>query len=263
MVTIAACQVPIDIDDPPGPGGSSRKRWPTQSPGGARLVVLPELTLCGTTFRDADETAARAEPLSGASVELFREHGIVVVGGFCEASGLARPCNSAVVVDGGELLAVYRKTHLWDLEHELFTPGDVLPPVVPTSVGAVAPLICYDLAFPEVLRSVALRGAQVVASPANWPDSDSPDTRPPEVSKAMAGASINHVVVVVADRVGSERGSRWVGGSVIVDVDDFRVAGPELDASTVLVADVDVDAALDKRISPRNHVFEDRRTDLY
>lgn len=70
-------------------------------------------------------------------------------------------------------------------------------------------------------------------------------------------------MVVVGDRVGSERGSRWVGGSVIVDVDGFRVAGPELGASTVLVADVDVDAALDKRISPRNHVFEDRRFDLY
>ena len=187
----------------------------------------------------------------------------MLVAGFCEESGLAKPYDSAVVVDHGRVLAIYRKTHLWDFERELFAPGDVLPPVVATSVGAVAPLICYDLAFPEVLRSVALRGAQIIASPANWPDSDSPDTRPPEVSKAMAGAAVNRVVVVVADRVGEERGRRWVGGSVVCDPDGYRVAGPEFGAETVLAAEVDLDATLVKHISGRNHVFDDRRLDLY
>ena len=267
MVLLAACQVPIDIDDPVKTRQIITEAVAEAAGRGARLVVLPELTLCGSLFRDAAETTARAEPVTGASVELFRDlsrqHGIVVVGGFCETSGLARPHNSAVVVDRGELLAVYRKTHLWHLEKELFTPGDVLPPVVATQVGAVAPLICYDLAFPEVLLSVAGRGAQVVASPANWPDSEDPATRPPEVAKAMAGASNYHLVVVVADRVGPERGVRWVGGSVICDVDGARLAGPEFGATTVLVADADVAAALDKQISPSNHVFGDRRADLY
>ena len=207
--------------------------------------------MCGSIFADAAESTARAEPADGTSVRFLAElsdaYDLVLVAGFCEVSGLAKPYNSAVVVDHGRVLAVYRKTHLWDFEHELFTPGDVLPPVVATSVGAVAPLICYDLAFPEVLRSVALRGAQLIASPANWPDSDSPDTRPPEVSKAMAGAAINRVVVVVADRVGEERGRRWVGGSVICDHEGYRVAGPDFGVETVLVADVDLDATLDKR----------------
>lgn len=267
MVVLAVCQVPIDIDDPVKTRLIVAEAVAEAAGRGARLVVLPELTLCGSLFRDATETTSRAEPVSGPSVELFRDlsrqHGIVLVGGFCEVSGLARPYNSAVVIDWGELLAVYRKTHLWDLEKDRFTPGDVLPPVVPTQVGAVAPLICYDLAFPEMLQSVARRGAQVVASPANWPDSDDPATRPPEVAKAMAGASNYHLVVLVADRVGPERGKRWVGGSVICDVDGARLAGPEFGATTVLVADVDVAAALDKQISPRNHVFGDRRTDLY
>ena len=213
------------------------------------------------------ETTARAEPASGPSVELFRalsaEHEMAVVAGFCEESGRDKPYNSAVVADGGKVLTVYRKTHLWDTEKLNFTPGPVLPPVVRTRVGVVAPVICYDLAFPEVMRSVAQRGAQLIASPANWPDSESPNTRPPEVYKAMAGASANHVVVVVADRVGAERGRRWVGGSVICDVEGNRVAGPEFGVATVLSADVDLDLALDKRISTRNHVFDDRRTDLY
>jgi len=106
-----------------------------------------------------------------------------------------------------------------------------------------------------MLRSVALRGAQLVASPANWPYADSPDVRPPEVSKAMAGAAINRLVVLVADRVGTERGVSWVGGSVICDADGFRLAGPDFGVPTVLVADVDLERALDKQISPRNHMW--------
>ena len=267
MITVAACQVPVDIDDP-----EKTRRIVAESVGeaarlGARLVVLPELVLCGSLFVDAAESSARAEPLDGESVrflaDLSRAYGLVLVAGFCEVSGLSKPYNSAVVLDGGELLAVYRKTHLWDFERELFTPGPVLPPVVPTSVGVVAPLICYDLAFPEVLRSVALRGAQLVASPANWPDSTSPATRPPEVSKAMASAATNRLVVVVADRVGPERGCRWVGGSVVVDHEGYRLAGPDFGIETVLVAEVDLEATLDKRLGARNHVFDDRRLDLY
>ena len=267
MLRVAACQVPIDIDDPEKTRRIVFESVRKAARLGAGLVVLPELAMCGSIFADAAESASRAEPADGSSVRFFAElsdaFDLVLVAGFCEESGLDKPYNSAVVVDHGRVLAVYRKTHLWDFERELFTRGDVLPPVVPTSVGSVAPLICYDLAFPEVLRHVALQGAQLVASPANWPDSDSPDTRPPEVSKAMAGAAINRVVVVVADRVGEERGRRWVGGSVICDHEGYRVAGPYFGAETVLVADVDLDATTDKQISERNHVFDDRRTDLY
>ena len=268
MVTVAACQVAIDIDDPVGTRRAVVEAVTAAADRGAKLVVLPELTLCGAMFRDPAEVNHRAEPADGPAVQLFvelsRDLGIVIVAGFCETSGLDLPYNSAVVVDSGEVRAVYRKTHLWNVEKLLFTPGDVLPPVVSTRVGTVAPLICYDLAFPEVLHSVAVRGAQLIASPANWPDLDTvAPTRPPEVFKAMAGASINRLVVVVADRVGPERGARWVGGSVICDIDGSRAAGPEFGAATVLLAEVDLGGALDKQISPRNHIFADRRTDLY
>ncbi len=266
VVQVAACQLPIDIDDPDATRRALTDAVAEAAGRGAQLVVLPELTLCGAGFRDAAEAADRAEPVTGASVQLFcelsRQHGLVVVGGFGETSAVGRPYNSAAVVDGGEVLAVYRKTHLWDRELELFTPGPALPPVVPTRIGAVAPLICYDLAFPELLRDVTLRGAQLIASPANWP-ADATPSRPPEVAKAMAAASVNHVVVVVADRVGTERGTSWVGGSVICDVDGHRLAGPEFGADVVLLAEVDLDRALDKQISARNHVLGDRRTDLY
>ena len=126
--------MPIDIDD-----AEKTRRLVFESVAeaarlGARLVVLPELALCGSIFADAAESTSRAEPADGTSVRFFAElsdaFDLVLVAGFCEVSGLDLPYNSAVVVDHGRVLAVYRKTHLWDFENELFTPGDVLPPVV-------------------------------------------------------------------------------------------------------------------------------------
>ena len=75
---------------------------------GADLVVLPELVTSGSGFADAAEATRRAEPVTGPTVTALRElsarHGIVLVAGFNETSGLDRPYNSAVVIDRGELL---------------------------------------------------------------------------------------------------------------------------------------------------------------
>jgi predicted amidohydrolase len=83
------------------------------------------------------------------------------------------------------------------------------------------------------------------------------------VIKAQANAAVNRVFVAVADRVGAERGVNWIGGSVICDPDGYPVAGPALGAEVVIVADLDLDRALDKSAGPHNDVLTDRRTDLY
>ena len=77
--------------------------------------------------------------------------------------------NSAAVVDGDGVRAVYRKAHLWDREPEFFTPGDEPPPVVETAAGRIAPLVCFDLFFPEWVRVAALAGAQLLCVCGNWP----------------------------------------------------------------------------------------------
>lgn len=267
MVNVAACQVRINIDDPDQTRQALVDSVARAAERGARLIVVPELVLSGYVFADLDEARRRAEPVSGPSVTLMQElsvkHSAVVVGGFCEI-GPGRPYNSAVVVEHGEVLSVYRKTHLWDSEKAVFTPGSELPPVVATSVGAVAVMICYDLEFPEMVRSVALGGAQLVAAPSNWPDLGGlHGRRPPEVVKAQAGAAVNRVAVVVADRCGAERGVTWIGGSVICDVDGYAVAGPAQGDETILSAEVDLDRSLDKRVGPHNDALTDRRIDLY
>lgn len=235
---------------------------------GVDLVVLPELVTSGYVFADAAEAHAAAEPPSGPTVsllrELSREHRLMIIAGWCERSGSERPYNSAVLVDQGEILGNHRKTHLWDREKLIFTPGDDRPPVLPTRLGAVTLLVCYDLEFPEVVRDVAVRGAQLVAVPANWPAGPVPEgERTVEVSKALAAAATNRVAVAVADRCGPERGVSWAGASLIAGPDGYPLAGPAGLEPGLLWADLDLTAALDKRLGDRNDVFADRRPELY
>ena len=268
MVRVAAAQVAIDVDEPEATWRQTVTLLEQAVADGADLVVLPELVTSGSGFADAAEATRRAESVTGPTVtalrELSAEHGIVLVAGFNEASGLDRPYNSAVVLDRGELLSCYRKTHLWDREKLLFTPGDQSPPVVETSVGRIGLMVCYDLEFPEVTRRLALEGAQILVAPANWPLLGKPaGERPVEVAKAQAAAAQNKVYVVVADRCGADRGEAYTGGSVICDVTGYLLAEAMIEQPGLIAAAIETAQADDKRIGPHNDVFTDLRPELY
>jgi predicted amidohydrolase len=233
---------------------------------GADVVVLPELVTSGYVFASAEEAAAAA---IGAGHEILQEWAaeaergdLVVVGGFCERGADGDTYNSAAILDAGGLRAVYRKVHLWDGEKRLFTPGDAAPPVVATRVGRVAVVVCYDLEFPELTRAVALAGAELLAVPTNWPLGPRPaGERPPETVIAMATARMNRMAVACADRLGTERGQAWTGGSSIVGADGWVAA--ETREVGMIVADVDLAVARDKRLTGLAHAFDDRRPELY
>jgi predicted amidohydrolase len=235
---------------------------------GAEVIVLPELITSGYMFSSTEEAAEVAiEPdheLLGEWAAAAARADVVVIGGFCERDpeGSGAVYNSAAVIDAGGLRAVYRKLHLWDNEHAIFTPGSQAPPVIETRVGRIGVIICYDLEFPELTRSVALAGAQLLAVPTNWPLFPRPDgERPSEVTIAMATGRINKMAVACADRVGLERGQDWTGGATIVDPDGWVAA--ESREPGLLIADVDLERAIDKRLTDRADVFGDRRPDLY
>ncbi len=235
---------------------------------GASLVVLPELATSGYVFADAAELRAVAEPADGPTVALLREvtaaRGLVVVAGLPESAG-EQVHNSAVVVDASGLRATYRKVHLWDAEADLFTPGSSPPPVVETEVGRVAVLVCYDLEFPEWVRSAALAGADVVCGPTNWPaEARPPGERPIELVRAQAGAAVNRVFLAVADRTGTERGVDWVSGSGVIGPEGYPLAlADPAYGEQVVLARCRLELARDKRVGARNDVFADRRPDLY
>jgi len=233
---------------------------------GADVVVLPELITSGYMFESPQEAAGMA---IDAGHEILVEWAaeaasadIVLAGGFCELGDDGGIYNSAALFDATGLRAVYRKLHLWDREKLVFDPGSALPPVLDTRVGRVAVIICYDLEFPELTRSVALAGTQLLLVPTNWPLVPRPEgEHPPEVMIGMAAARVNRMAVACADRVGRERGQEWTGGTTIVGADGWVAA--ESRAPGLVAADVDLECALDKRLTDHADAFADRRPELY
>ena len=221
----------------------------------ADIVVLPELVTSGYVFSGVEEAAAVA--VSPSSLAWWGSFGALVVGGFCERGDDGRLYNSAAVVDASGVVAVYRKTHLWDRERLIFTPGDAVPPVLDTAFGRIGVLVCYDLEFPEMPRSLALRGAELLCVPVNWPVVERPPAgeHPPEQLTAMSAARVNRVFIAVCDRVGAERGVEWVGGTAVIDENGWIVGESD--------ADVDLALARDKVFAGLSDAFADRRPELY
>lgn len=266
---VACCQVSLAVGDTAGNRARLHAAVARAADAGARVVVLPELANTGYMFANLAELRAAAEPVTGASVrdweQLARERDLIIVAGFAEAGDDGLFYNSAVLVDKSGLRARYRKAHLWDREKDhLFTPGSDAPPVVDTAVGRIGMLICYDLEFPEWVRSPALDGAELLCCPVNWPLYPRPvGERPTEIVKVQANATVNRMFIAAADRAGQERGQDWLGGSVIVDADGFPLTRITLGEEAMFVATVDLAEARNKAISEHNDVHGDRRTALY
>jgi deaminated glutathione amidase len=139
---------------------------------GARLAVFPE----GTQARFSADLRAVAEPLDGAFgtalADVARSTGVAVLAGVFEPGPDGRVYNTAVAYDtDGRLAAAYRKIHLFDAlghrESDSVAPGDdvVMAELAGLRVGL---LTCYDIRFPELARSLAADGADLLAVPAAW-----------------------------------------------------------------------------------------------
>lgn len=270
-VRVACAQIAPTVGDREGNLARARDAIERAAGAGARIVVLPELVTSGYVFRDVEEARALAEPADGGALAQWRDaaerHDLVIVGGFCEAGADGALHNSSAIVDASGTRAVYRKAHLWDREKLVFAPGAEPPPVIETRHGRIGTVVCYDLEFPEWIRVPALRGADLLCVPTNWPREPRPDgERPMEVLRAMTSASTNRVFIAACDRTGTERDVDWVQGSVIVDENGWLVAGPGGRAESgeaLLTADLDLSRARDKRLNERNDVHGDRRPELY
>jgi predicted amidohydrolase len=265
MVRIACCQIDPSIGDLATNAEVIEAQIHEAVGVGADVVVLPELATSGYMFADAEEAQAAAlTPADPVFSKWSAAAGdSIVIGGFCELGDDARLYNSAVMVDADGVIATYRKTHLWDREKLIFTPGDALPPVVKTKHGAIAVMVCYDLEFGEVTRRVALDRAELITAPVNWPLFPRPEgERPGEVITAMSTARTNKVAIACCDRAGVERGQPWTEGSAIIDPDGWVVAsaGP---GTAMAVADVDLAATHDKKLTEHVDLLADRRVDLY
>ena len=235
---------------------------------GAQLVVFPECALTGYCFESRDEAEEVAETRNGpAALEveaLCRELGAYVVYGYIERDGAAL-YNALSFCGPAGRIAGYRKIHMPNLGLDRYAaPGDAPFAVHETPLGRVGMNICYDGSFPESGRLLALAGADLITLPTNWPTGAEEFARYGINTRGLE----NMVYYAAVNRVGVERGFRFIGGSRIVDVHGRTLAEADESSETILYATVDPRAARTKRIVrvPGKHSidrFADRRPEFY
>lgn len=140
---------------------------------GTDLLVFPE-----TTASRTDDPAQRpdAQPLDGpfvAELAAATAHNdLTIIAGLLETGPGSRPFNTLVAVRGGDLIASYRKIHLYDaasvLESDTIQPGDGPVAVFDVKGFSVGMMTCYDIRFPELARVLAGQGADLIAVPTSW-----------------------------------------------------------------------------------------------
>lgn len=226
---------------------------------GVDVLVLPELANSGYNFESIEEARSVSEIVNkGPVCQLLREWsagGRLAVSGLCERAGDTL-YNSAVVYADGRLETVYHKAHLFANEGSFFQPGTDKPPVISFRGHKMGVMICFDWFFPEFARSLALRGAQIILHPANLVL--------PYCQKAMITRSIeNRVFTATANRIGSERGLAFSGLSQVTSPTGDLLAQAGADFSGVAWAEADLDKADNKWVTRQNHLFNDRRPELY
>jgi deaminated glutathione amidase len=237
---------------------------------GARLIVLPEKW---TAMGSEDELRAGAEALDGAAIgwarAIARELGIDLVAGSILERIPGRPklANTSVHVDPhGEIRAVYRKVHMFDVdvggrsyrESELEEPGEeVVLSRTADGVG-LGMSVCYDLRFPELYTTLAVAGAQVIAVPAAFTLAT---TRDHWETLVRARAIENQAFVIAANQVGAHPAGQHSGGrSMIVDPWGIVLAQAP-DSEGHVIAELDLERQRD--IRARLPSLANRRPEAY
>ncbi|MDP2712277.1 MAG: carbon-nitrogen hydrolase family protein [Solirubrobacteraceae bacterium] len=238
---------------------------------GAGLVVLPEAALGGyveTLHDDAEPPPALAADGPELRRVMALAGDLVVCVGFFEDGGDGTRHNVAACVTGDGLLGLHRKVHMPLREGRMTTPGDALC-AFDTPVGRIGMLICYDKAFPEAARTLALDGAQVIATMSAWPCSataaadDLIDDRQWRRAELWdrARAAENSLVVASANQTGSFGTLRFLGGARIVEPGGDVVAATGTEPGLAM-ATFDLDAALSRARRALSPIM-DLRPDAY
>jgi predicted amidohydrolase len=235
---------------------------------GVQVATFPECALTGYNLSHSEaKTISESIPGPATSriIKACQESEIFVTLGMLELDHEGQCFNSAVLLGPEGILAKYRKTHLPYLGVDRYlASGDQIVGPFTTSIGQLGLLICYDLRFPEPIRALALQGAQVVLLPTAWPDKAN---FYPEFM-AQSRAAENGIYLVAANRIGEERGTRYLGRSVIAGPDGKKLGEGSKDKEEILIAEIDLTRSENKKriFVPDEYeidLFADRRPELY
>lgn len=251
---------------------------------GAQLVVLQELH-ASLYFCQSEETRCfdLAEPIPGPSTELFgalaRELGVVIATSLFERRAPGVYHNTAVVLEkDGAIAGRHRKMHIPDdpayYEKFYFTPGDLGFEPIPTSVGKLGVLVCWDQWYPEAARLMALAGADILIYPTaiGWDPNDSREEQARQldawVTVQRGHAIANGLPLVSVNRVGFEpapggegNGQLFWGNSFVAGPQGEFLARSSSEREDSFVVNLDLERSENvRRIWP---FLRDRRIDAY
>lgn len=245
---------------------------------GAQIILIQELfeTLYFCQKEKPEYYDYATEVSENRAVRHFKkvakELGVVLPISFYEKLNNARYNALAVIDADGEVLGVYRKSHIPDgpgyEEKYYFNPGDTGFKVWNTRYGKIGVGICWDQWFPEAARCMALMGAEILFYPTaigSEPESPEVDSRDHWQRCMIGHAACNLMPVVASNRVGSEKIGdseiKFYGSSFITNGVGEKIAEAGRTEETVLTAEFDLDAIAYQRTEWG--IFRDRRPDLY
>jgi len=267
-IRVAACQIDPQLGEVDRNLEHIERVVAEAATAGAKLVVLPEAAVTGYVFENLDEALTAAQRAGAVAEQRLADAavgaGVALIVGTLEAEA-REVFNTALIFTGDGRRFRYRKMHLPYLGVDRFaTPGPDAPEVYDLAGMRVGVLICYDLRFPEAARICALEGADLVALPTNWPVGVQFH---PGIF-APARAAENHVYLLACDRVGEERGTTFIGRSMLLDYNGKELAVASDTEEAILFGEVDPDLARQThhRRIPGEHEWDtinDRRPGLY
>jgi predicted amidohydrolase len=222
-----------------------------------KLVILPELWAAKFDKEKASELWLFSQETLRKISSLSKKYEMVISGSIIEKEG-SDYFNTAYITDAsGKEIGKYRKIHLFSMagEDNYFKCGQQKI-VVNTGLGKLGVIICYDLRFPELTRSVALNGAEILLVPAQWPKARVKHWR----TLAIARAIENQLFVVACNRTGRDKKEEYPGHSLIIDPwGEVLAEGGEEEG--FIVAEIDLDRV--KSVRQTMRCFDDRKPEVY
>lgn len=229
---------------------------------GAKLICLPEGFLTGYDADRMNEIVRFAEPIDGSTMDtmksLAKQHGVhILVPLFTKTADGVR--NSAFLIDSeGEVISSYSKAHLIGGEKNALIPGNLLP-VWETDLGKIGILICYDICFPETVRELALKGAELILVPSAW--------RAGSYFKRwwdldLSARALDDLLYIAAPNLVGNRGeTHFLGRSKIVGPTGEVLAACGEGEEGIAYSRIDRSRLVKER--RENTVLEDRRFEIY
>lgn len=230
--------------------------------GGADLVVFPEMSDIGYSMPVIQKYAKPwREGAVGEIQKIAKENSIAIVAGISDREGDSI-FNAQVLVDScGDVIGKYRKTHLVTAapldERVCFSPGKefVVCKMSDVNIGLS---ICYDLRFPEMARTLAVKhDANAIVNSSAWPMVRAEHLRILAVARAVE----NQSYFIIANRVGTDDGVTFCGGSMIIDPSGKILATTAGGGEELIQAEISIEVIADVR--QRVPAFAHRRGDLY